>query len=165
MNKSRKENGFTLIEIIIVISIIAILSSGILYLVSTFRYGDPFKSANLLNHTMEKVRIETMSKDEKQYLYIYNMNGITYFKISTNNDYSRAELNEGTGTKLGRGIEITYKKTDELEKKLRDTEHISLFFMKSSGAFGSDFEYIKFIGSSKEVILYCVKETGRHYIE
>lgn len=165
MNKSRKENGFTLIEIIIVISILAILSSGFLYVMSSIRYADPLKAASLLNHTMEKVRIETMSKNERQYLYIYNIDGVTYYKISTNADYSIAALNASTGTKLGKGIDISFKRSGGLENKLVDKDHICLYFTKSSGTFGSDFEYIKFVSISKKATLYCVKETGRRYIE
>ena len=54
MTNSRNEKGFTLIELIIVISILAIILSGVAYLVTTISYMDPFKAATMLNHTMDE---------------------------------------------------------------------------------------------------------------
>ena len=164
MTKSRNEKGFTLIELIIVISILAIISSGIFYLVTTISYMDPFKAATILNHTMEKVRIESMSKTEKSYLYIYNKDDVIYFKVSSNHDASMAGLDVESGTKLGKGIDVYYKEVDGVETKLEDDKTFCLYFEKSSGAFASDIEYIKCTSRGKQATLFCIKETGRRVI-
>lgn len=164
MTKSRNEKGFTLIELIIVISILAIISSGIAYLVTTISYMDPFKAATMLNHTMEKVCIESMSKTEKSYLYIYNKDEAIYYKVSSNSDAERAGLDVESGTKLGKGINVYYTEIDGVETKLEDDGTICVYFTKSSGAFASDIEYIRCTARGKQATLFCVKETGRRMI-
>lgn len=165
MRWSRNDKGFTFIELIIVISMLAIISSGIFYLVTTISYMDPYKAATMLNHTMEKVRMESMSKADKSILYIYNKDDVIYFKVSSKDNPSMASLDAESGTKLGKGIHVNYKSEGGVEISLREGDVIYISFEKSSGAFATDIEYIKCSGRGKQTTLYCIKETGRRLIQ
>lgn len=160
-----KNKGFSLIEIILTITILAIVSSGILVLSKRIAYADTIKAAKTVDSVMGKLRLETMSKDTKQYLYLYNIDGTIYIKVSDFADSASAGLNMSSGKKIAGNMTVYIKEIGELERTLSNGENIAISFVRSSGAFLSNMEYIKFTYSDSTSILTCIKETGRHWAE
>ncbi|HKL80552.1 MAG TPA: prepilin-type N-terminal cleavage/methylation domain-containing protein [Mobilitalea sp.] len=157
--------GVTLIEVIIVISILAILSAGTINTLHRLSYSNTSKAANTISSIMSKLKMETMSKIQKNYLYLYDISGSVYLKVSSESVPLAAELNIATGTKvMKRGI-LMYKLYGRNEIELEEGTPICISYERSSGRFDGDYEYIKLSNSSNETVIYCVKETGRHWID
>lgn len=165
MRNRQGQEGYTLVELIVVISIIAILSTVMVMTTSILRESNPRNAANLLCQRMDKVRLNTMSKDTKQYLYLYKIDQSIYTKISSEADHSLALLDKDSGTKIAKDIVVTYQDTLYREIELNDSNYIRIFFTKSAGTFGSDVEYIQFSNHNKLVRITCIIETGRYLIE
>lgn len=158
-------NGISLIEIIVVVVIIAILSTGGMVVISRMRYTDTLKVANEIDLTMSKVRLETMSKDGKQYIYLYNIDDTIYMKLSQETDRVLAALDVTSGKKLSVNTALYYKSLSGDEVKLEHNQYITISFKRSSGAFDTNLEYIKLNNTGSTHTIYCVKETGKHWVE
>lgn len=161
---ANKNKGFSVIEMIVTVAVLAIIGTGTITLLSRIGYANTMKAANKIDSLMDKVRIETMSKEQKQYLYLYNMEDVIYMKVSTEQNSELAVLDDMTGEKIGKNIVIYYKSPSEVEKVLEE-ESLCISFERSSGAFSSDYETIKFVSSGKTAMITFVKETGRHWLE
>jgi type II secretory pathway pseudopilin PulG len=161
----RNNEGITLVEIIVVVIIIALLSTGGLVVISRMRYTDTLKVAKEIDLTMSKVRLETMSKDGKPSIYLYNIDDTIYMKLSSEIDGDLADLDETSGKKLSIKTALYYKSISGDEMKLEHDQYIAISFTRSSGAFDTDFEYIKLQNTGSTHTIYCVKETGKHWVE
>jgi len=163
-----KNKGFSLIEMIITIAILAIVTTGSLAISSRIKFADTMKAAKSVDYAMDKLRLETMSKDTKQYLYLYIIDNAIYMKVSSEAISSAAGLDSNSGKKIANQMRVSYKITSVPvvpEETLTDTNYISISFERSTGAFYSNYEYIKFVYSNSTAILNCIQETGRHWVE
>lgn len=161
----RDNRGLSLLELIMAISIIAILATGTLGLFGRFGTVDTAKAAKEIDTAMERVRMETMCRCPKQYLYLYCIGNSTYLKLSTEADPLAAVLDAASGRKLDNDISISYKKTVGTEESLNSGDNISISFQRSSGVFDQDYEYIKVQGTNHAATIVCIPETGRHWTD
>lgn len=159
-----KNNGFTLIEMIIILAILAIVSTGTIISISRIGYANTVKAAKNIDSAMDKIRLDTMTKKEKQYLYLYNRDGVLYMKISSDAAERDEDLDADTGTRLASKVSLFYI-SDSTSVELSDGDAICIHFMRSSGAFSTDYEYLRLEGSGKIATIQCVKETGKHYVK
>jgi prepilin-type N-terminal cleavage/methylation domain-containing protein len=157
--------GFTLIELIVVMSVLVVLTTGGVTINNRLRYTDTLRAAKDIDMAMNKVRVETMSKGVKQYLYLYLVEDAIYMKISPKADATQAGLDEDSGQRLLKHTNITYKISGISEQKLLHNQSIGISFERSSGAFDADYEYIKLNNAGNTSIIHCIKETGRHWVE
>ena len=164
-------NGFTLIEVIIVIAIISIISTGAILTVSHIGYMNTEKTAKIINMEMETVRMATMTKSESYYLYLYKIDGTLYMKTSTESMGNNAGLNESSGKKLAVNCSVAYQLFEDEdteptgELSLSDGAFLQISFIRSSGAFSSGYKYIKITNGNHSSKIDSIKETGRHLVE
>lgn len=127
-----KNTGYSMIELIIVIAILAILSSGTFYTLNYIKYANTLKCAKEINFMIDKVKLEAMSKIDKPDLYIYKFGDNYYMKAS-----SIIPTLDETGIKIGgHGIDIYYQGSGETSDSLLDASKIiRMGFSRSTGAF------------------------------
>lgn len=159
-----KNKGFSLVEMIITIAIISIVTTGSLVISRRIGYADTMKAAKTVDSAMDKLRLETMSKDKRQYMYLYKVDNSIYMKVSSDPDAISAGLDSDSGKKLGSNISISVDDPSGTDRLIGDGENISISFTRSSGAFTSNYEYIKFIYSTNTSVIHCIIETGRHWV-
>ena len=81
MHKGLNQKGVTLVEIILVIAIIGILASTSVMLIGHLRYADTEKAVKAVDSSLDKLQVQTMSKADTPYLYIYHLSDGCYMKI------------------------------------------------------------------------------------
>lgn len=164
----RKNNGgMSFIEMILVIVIIAILSTGGIAIYKSLGYANTKKAATHLNDSLSRARIDTMSKRGMQYLYIYQIDGRLYSKLSTEEGLSvgvYGELTDAEGTGYSSNISLKYKTDTGISHELGDNESISISFIKSSGAFATNYSELILESGNNSSVITCIKETGRHWV-
>ncbi|SFR68426.1 prepilin-type N-terminal cleavage/methylation domain-containing protein [Anaeromicropila populeti] len=164
----KNSKGFSLIELIIVIAILAILSTGAVAGLSKIRYANTKKCANELNTLIEKGRMQAMSKAGTWYLYVYKTSDGVYYKITK-------ETTTPTDGNLlaGNSISIKFQKdgASSEETLTAGSNPIKLKFSKNTGGLLEEsvtggaayYKYIKVIGSSTYKI-ELNKLTGKHFL-
>jgi prepilin-type N-terminal cleavage/methylation domain-containing protein len=170
-----KDNkGITLVELIIVIALICVIGTGTFLTMNSLKGVNVSKASSLIYDEIISTRVETMSKVDKTYLYIYkNTNDANYYIYSSSiNSLNKVQLDAVTSSpKIGnKGIMISYKKNTDLpsddETYLDNTNFILIYFNRSTGAFESDYSIITVgNGADNEKTIRMIKETGKIYYE
>lgn len=165
----RSENkGISLIEVIIAMAVLAILSIGGIGTYQSLGLANTKKAARVISDDMSKARIYTMSKKDRQYLYIYQIDGRIYTRLATLdglNTNPGGGLSAAGGQGLSKNINLSYKTASGVYKNLLDNEVICISYNRSSGAFDSHYEEILLESRNQRTVITCVKETGRHWID
>lgn len=158
-----KNKGFTLIEIIIVLGIIAVLTTLTFSLIGYLNFQNTKKATKTIHITLDKVRMETISKGISYKTYLYLVENDLYMKIQKNDE--EISLTKDSGEKLSSNCKVTYKREGDLDyKELDEISYICLYFSKGSGSFLSDYEWISISNGRKSSTIQFVKETGKHMI-
>lgn len=167
----QNNKGYSLVEIIIVIAILAILSTVAYNNFSYIKYANTKTCAKEINSQYEKARQLAMSKPERPDYYIYKYNDNIYLKLISS---SVAPVLDNTGTLIGNGgIDVYYTTTSNPTKiKLNNGDNIKIQFKKSSGGLkpitASEF-YNQIIvcteGSTTGETIHLVEVTGKHYMD
>ena len=172
----KKNQGFTLVEMIIVIAIAGILAGSSVMALNSLKYANAKKCANEIDSMIDKARVLSMTKGPT-YLYIYVYKGEYHMKCQ------QGDLDRTTpGTFLcNDDITITAysNETPATSKKVSILNSIKIAFKRSNGALLPDnlknFETLddtprvfnKIVVSSEntEYTIRIVELTGKHYIE
>ena len=175
--REKNNKGFTMIEIILVIAILALLSGVTVGVVSYIRYGNSEKCVAEIDATLDKLQLEAMSKEVTPYMYLYGTDKGYYMILSDSKDLNRVELEAQGGTRLANnalsvlitGMKMEVGGVTIMEagtKDLKELGFVRLGFKKSTGAFleGSYCESIAVTGKGITTI-YLVEGTGKHYVE
>lgn len=160
-----KNRGFSLIEMIVVIAILGILASGAVMSVGMLNSANVSKGAGAVDSILTEVRMDTMCKEAKPYLYVYMLNDNIYMKVSISDTASGASLTADSGRLVLRNGSFSYKRSTESETSMTNGGAIRVGFLRSSGAFDTKYEYMKLAGKSRNAIIRCTAETGRHNVE
>lgn len=164
----RKNNrGMSFIELVLIIVIVAVLSTGGIAIYNSLGYANTKKAAGHINDALSRARIETMSKKGFQYLYLYQIGGRLYSKLCTEEGLSvgvYGELTSVEGKSFSRNITLKYKTSTGTSHELGDNESICIYFAKASGAFASNYTELILESGNNSSIITCVKETGRHWV-
>jgi prepilin-type N-terminal cleavage/methylation domain-containing protein len=161
---ARGNKGYTLIELIIALGIVAIITTGAFILLSRITMADTTKAAKSVDAVLDKLRLDTMAKSSKSYLHIYYYDNGIYMKVSSEQDSALADLDSDSGKRIGRKMSIYYTENGGTEKLLQSDRSIVISFSRSSGAFSSNYSSIKFTYSGRSSVIQCIKETGRHEV-
>lgn len=163
----RDHRGISLIEIVVVITILAILSVGAIGIYNSLGFANTKKAAVHLNNILSRARIDTMSKKDKTYTYLYQIDGRIYSLQSIEGDLTLdpgGGLDSSAGRPFSKNISLSYLDDLGVMRKLEDGQWISISFLKSSGAFQSYYSKIIFTSRSEMAAITCIKETGRHWV-
>ncbi len=171
--------GITLIELIIVVSILSIMTGIVGLSISIVSSADTTNTAERIDQLLERVKSETMSKANSSYLVVYKDlsadNPGYYAGITTSPDtfVKNTDRDENIGSLR---INIEYVISSSSTKI--ENQKIFLTFNRSSGAFEQAqiqhaseapseiglISEIKITGG-KAISIMLVSDTGNHYIE
>ena len=159
------DKGVSLIEMIIVIAIITLASSVTISLIGQLSFARTQKAAKTINITLDKLRMETMSKGISYKMYLYLVDGDLYMKILKDGD--TITLTKDSGEKLSVDCQVRCKREGTVEEVLEEGvgKYIAFSFSKSSGAFTSNYEWVSISNAKHNSKLHFIKETGKHWIE
>ena len=159
--------GFSMIELIIVVAIIGIFtglaSIGFGYIQS----GNIRSAAQTLNSTLTQLKYDAMSKENKQYMYIYQA-GNGYYFMCSDKDASSLSFTTSNGQLLcNTNCTITVDGGTSI-----GTTPMKIAYKKGSGGFDTskstitqDITIKSSDGTGSYYVVHLVTETGKHYVE
>lgn len=176
----KDERGFTLVEMIITIAIMAILAGIIGGAYSIIKAGNASKSTSKFLARLDTVQVENLTKKGTTYLYLYKDDGLKTLMYNDGTDdglATRADViantSNGAVTEIaGSGVDFTM--SDGSSSGTDSNLVVKIAFQKSSGAFlcskkitdttGTDFcDIISFKGNgTTSYKVKLVKNTGKH---
>ncbi len=124
--KNRAQMGFSLVEIVVVIAIMAILGVGVLAAVPSLTGHQVRRAVRTIDTMLSNTKTTVMAK------------GNGYFLLRQESDGSFTAVSaDGTEKPLGsrKGIEVTYKCSDNVTHSVTASEPLIITFDKASGAF------------------------------
>lgn len=168
----KDHRGFSLVELIIVIAIAGILVGASTTMMGHIRYANAKKAVETVSDMLDRQRINSMTRQGTQYLYIYRLNDGYYMKVlNLSLDAYNASFLDDSGVKIcGENMTVSSQLAGGTPAALGRQSGIIRIVFKRSGALktdGSDAttaDQIIFTGSSTHTItLYS--ETGKHAID
>ena len=180
--KNKKNQGFSLVELIIVIAVIAILGTGLIRVSGVWDGWRVTKCSDLMENTWNKAKMLALSKGNVAGVEFYQLNGVYYAAVvdtvEKKEPTSVFDLSIGgrvlETVELGKTpitMTVTLKNADgETTISLTDNSSLSSLknvaafaFNRSSGAIkpvvfgGKDSDYTKItIGNSKKTVHYSI---------
>ena len=158
--------GFSMVELIITIAIMAILTGSFVAAAGYLKYANAKSGAKKINTELSELRIESMSKMNTPYMYLYNIGGTTYMKVVAGENANKAKENgllDKNTTKVGNAqVTVSCDGT-----KITDGNAVTITMDKSTGAFllGPEKIEVASVDGKSSYVIKLVKTTGRHYIE
>lgn len=170
------EAGFTLVEMIITIAIMAVLAGASVTAVGMIASGNAKRSAARFNSQLTTAQTDTMMKKDQVFLYLYDDEGVKSV-VSTNKYADRSALDGGLISESpkdvgGAGVTVKATAEDGSSIILDDTNMMKFAFVKASGAYefvktsDSDTKFyseIQFSGRGNYKVT-LVKMTGKHVV-
>lgn len=151
------EQGFSLVELIIVIAILAILTGGVGYGLSSLEAADAKKCAYNIKSGIGRAKSETMSKTKPTNLFLYRYDGDYYLKYSQADSVTLDNKGEDIG-----GSRTTIEFDDGSSLSDGNVRKISL--ARKDGSFTEGPITITVSGNSTYT-LKLIHSTGKYFIE
>lgn len=160
--------GYSLVELIIVIAIMAALMGGVFFSVSMVFGANAKTCANNIQRAIADCKVTTMGKQDA-YLELYrDANGNVYTKLYVY-EKSGAAPTEGEPQKMGNSrVYVGYAKAGEsveAAQSLNEGDSVVIKFDRSSGSFDetayTDCAQIVVRGGSKNYALEFIQLTGK----
>lgn len=158
-----KDNkGFSLIEIILVIGIIAVVTSAAFYGFGYLSMADCKKCATRINSGLGNARSQTMKNVEPVHMFLYRYNGDYYIKYDKNDTIVKDDDAEKIGNS---NVTLTIYAVSGATTNLQDgSEPVKITVSRKDGHYINGPQSIKVAadGITKEV--YLVQDTGKHFV-
>lgn len=166
MNIRKNNKGFSLVEMIVTIAIIAILAGVSFSLLGHLKHANTEKTVQTVSMVLGKLQARTMSKSTKAYLYIYKISGSYYCTVSTTNCTSfDASVMKADGNPLGSGMNIYGVDSTGNKTLIENNGYIKVAYRRS-GAFdtsNTNYAAINIAGNYSSTIK-LIAETGKYIV-
>lgn len=161
MRAIKNHRGFTLIEMAVVIGIVGILAGISLRLVGHIRFYNIEKTTQYIADALTKQQMRNMSKENRIYLYIFEVDGKYYSCLSEAATCDRGPM-KAQGKEIGSGVVIQYNDGTNT-KTIEGGETLRISY-KKDGTFKECPAYILITksGAARKIVLN--KLTGKHVI-
>ena len=158
-----KDNkGFSLVELIVVIGIIAVVTSATFFGFGYLSMADCKKCATRINSGLSNTRSKTMKNVDPVHMFLYRYDGNYYIKYDKNDTIVKNDDAE----KVGNGnITVTIYAVGGTTTVLQDgSEPVKITVSRKDGHYIAGPQSIKVSadGTTKEV--YLVRDTGKHFV-
>lgn len=163
-DKRRKNNGFSLVEVIVVVLILGVVAAATTFGISFMRSMDASATAKELMALLERTRMQTLAMEEGETvrLELYEENSKYYARILQGTEETDLVRLKGTG------LTVTVRATGTVPETVTEVKEgeapVVFSYDKGNGAFTSDWNQVEFKGT-KEQTLVLVTKTGRCYLE
>ena len=156
-----KKDGFSLVELIITISIIAILTGLAAFGFGYLRTADAKGTANAINSGLSDLKAENMTKNKKIYMHLYEYDG-SYYIHYTSEDEESSFSPDGSGKEIGKStVTVSCDGTE-----MSDGSDVRFSVRKKDGAFTHGPKQIDVSASNgSHYRIKLVWDTGKHYME
>ena len=166
MNIKKNNKGFSLVEMIVTIAIIAILAGVSFSLLGHLKHANTEKTVQTLSMVLSKLQARTMSKTGKSYLYLYQIDGAYYVTVSTTdcNSFNSAVMKKD-GNPLGSGMSIYGVDSSGAKTLIENNGFIKVAYRRN-GAFdtsNTNYASINIVGNYSATIK-LVTETGKYIV-
>lgn len=173
-----KDNrGFSLIELIVVMAIIALLIGGTAIGIRILSYTDTEKITKTVDQSLHKLRIDTMSKGNLyHYLFIawndtkeeYEIGYVTGTVALNGTNWDDGSVSTISNRKGLCSSKVTISYSDhsigsDLQEISTSNDVLLLQYYVHSGAFQSNCRMISIVNGSKNTSIHLVGKTGKHY--
>lgn len=160
-------SGFSLVEMIVVVAVVGILAGASLTMMGHIHYANVQTAVETLDSELDKLQVNSMSKADKPYVYVYEMSDGYYMRTSTVDCTSfDSSVMNADGVKLcGKSIEIFMVKEGAGDTLVSGNSFIKLVYLRS-GSFSPDtnVDAIRIVGNISRTIS-LILETGKHIVE
>ncbi len=160
--------GFSMVELIVTIAIMAILTGSFVSAAGYLKYANAKAGAKKVNTQLSELRIDSMSKMQTPYMYLYNISGNTYMKVVTGNNANAATISNGILDKNTTKVGNTQIKVSCDGTVISAGNQVQISMNKSTGAFqpsAPDEIKVESLDGSKSYTITLIKSTGRHSME
>lgn len=159
--------GFSMIELIIVVAIIGIFTGLVSIGFGYIQSGNIRSAAQTINSTLSKLKYDAMSKENKQYMYIYQA-GNGYYLLCSDQEASSLSFTAGNGQLIcNTSCSVTVDGGTAI-----GTSPKRIAYKKGSGGFDTSKSTItqeitikRSDGTGSGYVVHLVTETGKHYVE
>ncbi len=177
MVRKNFNKGFTLIELIITIAIMAILTSMTVGGISIINSANARKSATKLDGKFDTLQVSAMTKSGTPYMYIYMKSDGLYCSIIRNKLNTRTALNTYLTSNSNEvqisGSNVAVSATGSASVTLSTSNMLRVAYNKSSGAFicctageVDSFDYNRIILKGRSTYhISLVETTGKHNMD
>lgn len=158
MEKVKERDGFSLMEMIIVIAILGMITGGIAVTYNMVRSADVKGMAYDIDSSLTNLKSKNMGSNKQLFMHLYKQSGNYFIDYTEEESYTPSGEGESVGES---GISLKYD-----GKELTDGEVITIGIQKKDGAFSVGPEEIEVHDDNvNDYMVYLVKDTGKHYVE
>ena len=158
MEKVKERDGFSLMEMIIVIAILGMITGGIAVTYNMVRSADVKGMAYDIDSSLTNLKSKNMGSNKQLFMHLYKQSGNYFIDYTEEESYTPSGEGESVGES---GISLKYD-----GKELTDGEVSTIGIQKKDGAFSVGPEEIEVYDNNvNDYMVYLVKDTGKHYVE